>query len=48
VLQAGNVEKKEWVQKLYKSVKVYRSKVASKMKSSIREVAIDRAARDGE
>lgn len=48
VLQAGNVEKREWVKKLYKSVKQYKTKVASKMKSTIRDIATERAACDGE
>lgn len=48
MLQAGDVEKREWVKTLYKSVKQYKAKISSKMKTSIRNVAMERADRDGE
>jgi DNA-binding NarL/FixJ family response regulator len=47
VLQVNNVDKRDWVKKLYKTVKNYKAKVATKMKSSIRTVAVDRARADG-
>jgi len=48
VLQAGSTEKREWVKTLYRSVKQYKMKVANTMKSNIRTVAAEQAARDGD
>lgn len=47
-LQMSNLDKREWVKKMYKSIKNYKARIAEGMKSIIKNVVTERSRFDGD